>query len=82
LQASLFEWAALPSYNVPAALPGVGLFQCACANKSEKNWLDLPIPENPLIPVAGLDGAAGLPAPGNVGYRASKANCYAVPYHN
>ena len=63
LQASLFEWAALPSYNVAGGIAGGRAFSVCVREQIRKNWLDLPIPEIRLIPRGWTRWRGRLPAP-------------------
>src|SRR5258708_21275529 len=50
LQASLFEWAALPAYEVAGGVAGGRPFSLFVREQVRKNWLDFPFPEKRLIP--------------------------------
>ena len=50
LQASLFEWSALPSHGVVDAVAGGPAFSVSVREQTGENWLELPTPETRLIP--------------------------------
>jgi len=63
LQASLFEWAALPSYDVVGGIAGGRAFSVCVREQVRKSWVDLPIPETRLIPRGWTRWRGRLPAP-------------------
>jgi hypothetical protein len=50
LQASLFEWSALPSHGVVDGVAGGSAFCVSVREQTGENWLELPAPETRLIP--------------------------------
>jgi glycosyltransferase involved in cell wall biosynthesis len=50
LQASLFEWSALPNYNVAGGFAGGRAFAVPVREQIRKRWLDLPVRETRLVP--------------------------------
>ena len=50
LQASLFEWAALPTYDVGGGVAGTHAFAVCVREQTRRTWLSLPVPETRLIP--------------------------------
>jgi hypothetical protein len=63
LQASLFEWAALPTYDIVGGVAGGRGFSVCVREQIRKSWLDLPIPETRLIPRSWSRWHGRLPAP-------------------
>jgi len=63
LQASLFEWAALPSYDGEGGVAGGRAFSVCVREQIRKHWTDLPIPETRLIPRTWSRWRRRLPAP-------------------
>jgi len=63
LQASLFEWAALPNYDVAGGGAGGRAFSVSVREQLRKNWLDLPVPETRLVPRGWTRWRGRLPAP-------------------
>jgi glycosyltransferase involved in cell wall biosynthesis len=63
LQASLFEWAALPSYDVVGGVAGGRAFSVCVREQIRKSWRDLPVPEIRLIPRDWTRWRGRLPAP-------------------
>jgi glycosyltransferase involved in cell wall biosynthesis len=62
LQTSLFEWAALPSYDVVGGIAGGRAFSVQVREQIRKSWLDLPLPETRLIPRTWTQWRGRLPA--------------------
>jgi len=50
LQASLFEWSALPSHAVVDGVTGGSAFSVSVREQTGENWLNFPAPETRLIP--------------------------------
>jgi hypothetical protein len=50
LQASLFEWSALPSQSVVDGVAGESAFSVSVREQTGENWLELSAPETRLIP--------------------------------
>src|ERR1700680_1909443 len=63
LQASLFEWSTLPSYDVVGGIAGGRPFSVFVREQIRKSWLDLPAPETRLIPRNWTRWHGRLPAP-------------------
>jgi hypothetical protein len=60
LQASLFEWSALPH----ARVPGGSAFSVFVREQTiDKRWLELPVPETRLVPRSWAPWRGRLPAP-------------------
>jgi len=62
LQASLFEWAALPSCDVVGGVAGGRAFSVRVREQIRKSWRDLPVPEIRLIPRGWTRWRGRLPA--------------------
>jgi glycosyltransferase involved in cell wall biosynthesis len=63
LQASLFEWAALPNYDAAGGVAGGRAFSVSVREQLRKNWLDLLVPETRLVPRGWTRWRGRLPAP-------------------
>ena len=63
LQASLFEWTALPAEKATGGLAGGTAFYVFVRQQTGKNWLDLPAPETRLIPRNYTNWHGKLPTP-------------------
>lgn len=63
LQASLFEWAALPGYDVAGAAAGGRVFSVCIREQIAESWRDLPDPETRLVPRGWTRWHGRLPAP-------------------
>jgi hypothetical protein len=50
LQASLFEWSALPNHQVAGGVAGRSAFSVFVREQTGEDWLRLPTPETRLIP--------------------------------
>ena len=50
LQASLFEWSAVPSHRVAGGVAGGAGFSVFVREQTGEGWLELPVPETRLIP--------------------------------
>jgi hypothetical protein len=64
LQASLFEWSALPSRAVGGGAAGGTAFSVFVREQVGENWLELPAPQTRLIPRTWNLWHERLPAPG------------------
>ncbi|MDQ1387707.1 MAG: hypothetical protein QOF56_1161 [Acidobacteriaceae bacterium] len=62
LQASLFEWAALPSYDITGGVAGGRAFSVCVREQIRKSWMELPVPETRLIPRGWTRWRGRLPA--------------------
>jgi hypothetical protein len=62
LQASLFEWATLPSYDIAGGVAGGRAFSVCVREQIRKSWMDLPVPETRLIPRGWTRWRGRLPA--------------------
>jgi glycosyltransferase involved in cell wall biosynthesis len=62
LQASLFEWAALPNYEAASSVASNRAFSVCVREQVRKSWLRLPIPETRLIPRSWIRWRGRLPA--------------------
>ena len=62
LQASLFEWAALPNYEAAGSVASSRAFSVCVRDQVRKNWLRLPIPETRLVPRSWIRWRGRLPA--------------------
>jgi glycosyltransferase involved in cell wall biosynthesis len=62
LQASLFEWAALPDYAAAGSIAADRAFSVCVREQVRKNWLQLPVPETRLIPRGWTRWRGRLPA--------------------
>jgi glycosyltransferase involved in cell wall biosynthesis len=50
LQASLFEWSALPTHRVVSSAAGGSTFSVLVREQTGERWFDLPAPETRLVP--------------------------------
>jgi glycosyltransferase involved in cell wall biosynthesis len=62
LQASLFEWSALPSHSVADGIADRSAFSVFVREQTGENWLELPAPETRLIPRSWTRWRGHLPA--------------------
>lgn len=62
LQASLFEWSALPSSNVGSGIAGAPAFSVFVREQTGERWLAYPAPETRLIPRSWSRWQGYLPA--------------------
>lgn len=63
LQASLFEWATLPAYDVAGGVAGSRAFAVCVREQTRRTWLALPVPETRLIPRSWTRWRGRWPAP-------------------
>ena len=63
LQASLFEWAALPAYELAGGVAGSHAFAVCVREQTSRTWLTLPVPETRLIPRSWTQWRGRWPAP-------------------
>jgi hypothetical protein len=62
LQASLFEWSALPSHGAGGNLTGGAAFSVSVREQTGEEWRELPAPETRLIPRSWALWQGRLPA--------------------
>jgi len=62
LQASLFEWSALPSHSAVEGVAGGSAFSVSVREQTGENWLELPALETRLIPRSWTLWRGQLPA--------------------
>jgi hypothetical protein len=62
LQASLFEWSALPSHGVVGGAAGAPAFSLFVREQTGESWLQFPAPETRLIPRGWTQWHGRLPA--------------------
>jgi len=62
LQASLFEWSALPSQSVVEGVAGGSAFSVSVREQTGEKWSELPTPETRLIPRSWTLWQGRLPA--------------------
>jgi hypothetical protein len=63
LQASLFEWSALPDHEVVGSIGGPPAFSVFVREQTGERWLRFPAPETRLIPRDWARWSEHLPAP-------------------
>ncbi len=63
LQASLFEWSAMPPQRVVGGAVGALAFSVFVRQQTGKNWLEIPAPETRLIPRNWATWQGRLPTP-------------------